>query len=1816
MEDDTITSSIPTSDEVMSEGMMSDAESDFGSMNTSIEDFDRWQAHIGLKTFGEGLNAAAKAIFPNESRSRYTKVYVLMLSWADEDPNLPVSIEILKLFKVFKDIYHFDVEVWKIPDEACHLEVNQKVLDFVKLGGDSDDHLKIVYYAGHARLTKNRRLAWTSGRRNRQGKSPTVQWSGIQNALEHAQSDVLILLDCCHAGTANNNEGNGVTELIAACAYNSLANGVGSFSFTRELEIELRDLAKLPSFSIGNLYHNIFCRIQARMSDDERDHPAPVYLPLTQEDPRYPRSIRLSVHRDRPSLSTQSTESSFEVQAPDSGLGSGIELPSTPSFLHSSATLPGETPRIAFAIRLQEDFRVGELSSDLFQEWLRNLPASVAEVKIEAGFHSFSSLLIVSVPICMSIYMPRDPAVISLGPITSFNQVLNRVGNFIPKDLPTPKPDQWSFDRISTPEPSPRDFDSKDFAQDTPTLKVNGINGAHNKPSVRFRKHPETISRPPLDRGSSSQFSIASSIDDGPLLPNGLKHPHTIPGGAYPFEKSHPIETFGPHASEANGPQSRAHAKIKSYKDDPETKAFPRISRPVELLRNEYDCIVIGSGYGGGVAASRMARAGQSVCLLERGKERWPGEYPSGFLDAVGQLHVSGEFAPGFLKGAMVEGGDPTGLYHLICGKGQNAFVGNGLGGTSLLNANVFLEADDKTMKMDAWPRELRKPNSLKPYYDRAASVLEPEEYPQDWPDLPKLTMLEKQAQALGMGDKFRRVKQTTRFKGGPNSTGVEMYPSALTGMDCTGVNDGSKSSTLVNYLSDAWNWGAEMFCECEVRYIKKPPPDSEEDGYIVFFAWHGANRGAFRDNLYEDLMWVRAKKCVFLGAGSIGTTEILLRSKKLGLSMSDKVGVGMSGNGDILSFGYNCDSEVNGIGRQYPSPYKPVGPTITGVIDCREQDNPLDGFVIEEGAIPKALAPLFQTMLEMMPGNQLPKGQTLTEKVKHALAQQGSRFLGPYFPKGSIERTQTYLIMSHDSNQATLTLKDDKPILEFLGVGRSDHVEYLNDLLRQATQAVGGTYVNSPFYACLGQQEITVHPIGGACMSDCGLDGVTNHFGEVFAGNGEETHEGLIVTDGAVIPTALGVNPFATITALAERSVEHAAKLRLGRQPVPIDLETKNDILDLFADPHQYKSEKKIGAPLSRNDTRRISEATDWIKTTRENKASGFGFSEVMSGYIHIGDGIKGDKLEDYETAAKTAKGLCEEARFFLSVKAWDTETIVHRDDHKAMLTGTFTCAGLVGSPFMVQRGSFHLFSVDQQAPGTRNLTYDFDMTSTDNRQFHFHGYKVVDSSVALGPWRFWTAASTLYVTISEAYGEKAVLGRGMMHIRPSDFLSEIFTLKPSGRNLLAKVQSTLSFMGFFARQSASLFLAPFTWQQYPSITYSGYINDTSPDQTIKIIASDGVQTLLHVWEPRNSNIETKNLFMIPGASVDQQIFALPTIEVNAVNYFTRAGYRVFVTVHRICQLMVAENNWTTYDSRLDIRASLEWIRSQWGHEPIYTISHCMGAVAYSSGLLDGTIPSKWIKGISSSQVLFNPIWSPLNMAKVLAGPIPFDKLYKMLGGNWFSCSSTRDDGYFQQLVNQILRFYPDDREEICNNVSCHRCSLVFGRLWNHRNLNEATHRQINRFFGGVNMTLLHLLMQMGYRGYVTTNGPLFSDLTTEKNLKRLKGIPVMLFSGSDNKVLTPESTDKSYCVLRDSFGCKGYSRHVIQGYGHLDCWMGRESYKDVFPVIRKEVDRVCRGEGYKYEEPDWKNDWEGWRGLGKSGGDLPPKTHRKKDA
>lgn len=112
--------------------------------------------------------------------------------------------------------------------------------------------------------------------------------------------------------------------------------------------------------------------------------------------------------------------------------------------------------------------------------------------------------------------------------------------------------------------------------------------------------------------------------------------------------------------------------------------------------------------------------------------------------------------------------------------------------------------------------------------------------------------------------------------------------------------------------------------------------------------------------------------------------------------------------------------------------------------------------------------------------------------------------------------------------------------------------------------------------------------------------------------------------------------------------------------------------------------------------------------------------------------------------------------------------------------------------------------------------------------------------------------------------------------------------------------------------------------------------------------------------------------------------------------------------------------------------------------------------------------------------------------------------------------------------------------------------------------------------------MTALHLLMHQGSEpvSAVTTNAPQPQSLVTPANIARLKGIPIFLFSGADNKTLTPESTEMTYEILRQELGSQGgiVKRRVFEGYGHLDPWIGKQAYRDCWPAVLEEVEAASK--------------------------------------
>src|SRR5438034_8214662 len=248
--------------------------------------------------------------------------------------------------------------------------------------------------------------------------------------------------------------------------------------------------------------------------------------------------------------------------------------------------------------------------------------------------------------------------------------------------------------------------------------------------------------------------------------------------------------------------------------------AMPRVSSPIERLKPRYTVAVVGSGYGAGVAACRLARAGQSVCVLERGRELQPGDFPRTPLAAYQEMQFD---AP------LGRRGHRTGLYDFRVNEGLSVFVGCGLGGTSLVNASVGLEADPRVFEQPQWPAALRADHEgFAGGLARARDMLRPVEFPLQRPDLPKLRALG--LSAAGLGATARRAPIYVNFTAGPNHVGVAQAACHLCGDCVSGCNTGAKNTVLMNYLPDARAHGADVFTQVEVRQVE-PAPDG---GWLV----------------------------------------------------------------------------------------------------------------------------------------------------------------------------------------------------------------------------------------------------------------------------------------------------------------------------------------------------------------------------------------------------------------------------------------------------------------------------------------------------------------------------------------------------------------------------------------------------------------------------------------------------------------------------------------------------------------------------------------------------------------------------------------------------------------------------------------------------------------------------------------------------------------------------------------------------------------------------------------------------------------------
>lgn len=610
-------------------------------------------------------------------------------------------------------------------------------------------------------------------------------------------------------------------------------------------------------------------------------------------------------------------------------------------------------------------------------------------------------------------------------------------------------------------------------------------------------------------------------------------------------------------------------------------------SNNVDQIKSKYKVVVIGSGYGASVTAARLAeKVGSDLCILERGREFTPGEYPRNMGEALKSFRFDG------IRPLGTNASDQLGLFNVTTAGGMDVVAGNGLGGGSNINANVILEPLPEVFTGEVaninnksgthpWPIQIE---DLRPYFKKVRTMLKAERFRTGvWVDdangghwendkngesrwrknlaelgfpdpaqqdvfLPVqkraelMTQLtEKHRKTLLSASADENSKMDFEMERPPLAVNLTTVDTGLSGKvnhagvpqrlcnqcgDCvSGCNTGAKNTLIMNYIPWAKKHGAEIFTQMEVDHIEQLK--DQPSRYRVHYKFFTKRLGIFS---YVQKGTVDADHVV-VAAGSLGSTRILMKSEKYGgFKFSDQLGNHFSGNSDALSaiFKEKLAATNIGLGSSVDPFVESVAKTtkdkIAGPCITTKVDLRKDfGIMFQDAAMPSALGDLGDS-------------------------------------KKQLANMLVFLTMGYDTSSGTmrLTAADDLKI-DMPNFGQERGYQNSKAIISKAADEIGGNFMENPrikFPLPVVNDgsgiPVTVHALGGCSMGVNNKTGVINSAGQVFTGrssDGLETYPGLYVTCGAALPTSVGANPLLTISAFAER----VAAYMTGR-PDPAD--------------------------------------------------------------------------------------------------------------------------------------------------------------------------------------------------------------------------------------------------------------------------------------------------------------------------------------------------------------------------------------------------------------------------------------------------------------------------------------------------------------------------------------------------------------------------------------------------------------------------------------------------------------------------------------
>lgn len=335
---------------------------------------------------------------------------------------------------------------------------------------------------------------------------------------------------------------------------------------------------------------------------------------------------------------------------------------------------------------------------------------------------------------------------------------------------------------------------------------------------------------------------------------------------------------------------------------------------------------------------------------------------------------------------------------------------------------------------------------------------------------------------------------------------------------------------------------------------------------------------------------------------------------------------------------------------------------------------------------------------------------------------------------------------------------------------------------------------------------------------------------------------------------------------------------------------------------------------------------------------------------------------------------------------------------------------------------------------------------------------------------------------------------------------------------------------------------------------------------EVLPFVADDGRPlSIVHVRGPREPH--RGPVLLVHGAGVRAELFR-PPIPHTIVDALLDDGWDVWMLNWR-ASIDLERVPWTlAAAARYDHPAAVRFVREATGAASVKAIVHCQGSTSFALSAAAGLLPD--VDTIVSNAVSLHPVIPAFARFKILAMAPQFARVTAHLSPAW----AYRSEGYFSRIVRRTVAItHPE-----CDNLVCRMVSFTYGSgrpaLWAHRHLDEATHDWITGEFAAVPMSFFAEMGTSVRAGHLVPDAaapdlPVDAATAPPRTQARFA-----LFAGEDNRCFLPASQERTFAHL-EKYQPGRHALFIIKGYGHLDVFFGRDAWRDVHPLMVKELKR-----------------------------------------